>query len=233
MKKLVLGLSLFSALFSYGQSENFVGSSFGFQVEYADFQRGQFNTYLDSKSLPLGNTPDVMYGFDISIKGRQHIVSFDFSTNTNTSEQSNYRVTNSLSSVAFSYGYSLIKKDGWDIYPYIGYRLLTYAYKYEGYDQLATDFESYLTQNTAYVSLENRMHGANVGIGFNINGSVAYSIKVGTQLPYISRRWIDVSTDDKLNGGPDVKSLFYIKTSISFGDYENRSRSFNPDESKN
>lgn len=230
MKKLLLGLGLLSSLFVNAQSENYKGISYGFQMEYVDFQRGQFNTYLNSKSLEKGSLPEVLFGFNLNGKYGQHVYGIDYSINSKEEEQTNYRVKNTLSTVAFSYGYSLIKKDAWDLYPYIGYRLLNYNYTYEGFDQAATDFESYLTQNKAYVSLDNRMHGADLGIGFQFNSSFTYSLKIGTQLPYVSRRWVELTTEDKLKGGPHVKSLFYIKASVGFGEYKSKSKRSTPKE---
>lgn len=223
MKKVLLGLAVLYVGFANAQSEVYSGSSYGFQVEYVDFQRGQFNTYLDSKSLPKGSLPQFMYGFNLNGKYKQHIMGVDYSSNNTVDAQQTFRVKNSLFTVAINYGYSVLKNDKWDLYPYLGYRLLNYGYQFEGFLQESNNFEGYLTQNKAYVNLENRMHGADVGIGFSYNGSLAYNVKVGTQLPYVSRRWKEVSTEDKLEGGPHVKSLIYVKVSLGFGDYKSKS----------
>lgn len=229
MKKFLLAIGLFSALSTQAQNNDRVtGSIFAFQVEYVDFQRGQLLTYLDSKGLAQGNMPDALLGFNLNSKFGQSMIGIDYSTRKNEQTESMYRVTNKLTTFAINYGYSVIKHDNIDLYPFAGFRLMNYAYRYQGYTGLTADFEGYLTQNQAFVEMENRMYGLDLGIGFSYTGTLSFTLKGGTQLPFVAKNWRDTYTEDKINNGPDLKSMFYVKASIGFGEVSKDSKVYRP-----
>ena len=221
MIKKVLFASLFFSGFSFGQMGESFGGSFGFNVEAVNFERGQLNTYLDANNLEKGDLPEIGVGLVWNFVVDPLLITLDYSSSGTEENYTTSVVKNGFETFGVSIGYSLLEDHKYLLYPYVGFRSLTYSYTSRSFVSESTDFNQSLTQYNAFTAIQNRMYSADFGIGFTSLTSLGFSLKIGSNLPVVQSRWFNSLNDDKLNNGPDLKSLFYIKTAITFGGSHN------------
>lgn len=220
IKKIVFVSLLFSSL-SFGQMGKSFGSSFGFNIEAVNIERGQLNSYLDANNLHKGDLPEIGVGLAWNFVVDPLLIGMDYSVSSTNVDYTTSVVKNGFETMGLSIGYSVLNSHRYLLYPYLGFRSLTYSYSSRSFSAESSDFNQSLTQYNAFTSIQNRMYSAEFGIGFTTLTKIGFSVKVGSNLPVVQNSWFNSLNDDKLSNGPDLKSLFYIKTAITIGGSHN------------
>jgi len=194
-ENLILILFFFSLNFSVsGQKYNYKkvatgGAFFGLNAESPNIDFNSFNSFMIQEQLPEVNFSPVAYGFNFSFVAKQFNVEVSLSSAIRERTLKSYTTTNQQNFVSINFGYDVLKKLNWSLFPYIGYRNTSLIYQVsENSDR--SNVEDLISDNLDHRKIQQNQNMLDVGLGMSWQKTLQLSFRVGYQMPVVKEKWL-------------------------------------------
>lgn len=190
----ILFLLLFSLSFSVsGQSYKYKkvatgGAFFGLNTEFPNIDFNSFNSLMNKEQLPEVNFSPLAYGPKLYFVARQFNMEFSLSRSLRERTFKSYTTTSRQDFVSINFGYDVIKKLNWSLFPYIGYRNTSLIYQVsENSDN--SNIEALITESLDHRKIQQNQNMLDVGIGMSWQKTMKLFVRAGYQIPIMKEKW--------------------------------------------
>lgn len=193
-KNFILILLYFSLSFSVsGQSYKYKkvatgGAFFALNTDFPNIDYSSFNSLMKEEGLPEVNFSPLTFGPTFYFVARQFNMEFSLSRSLSERALKSYTTTSRQDFVSINFGYDVIKKLNWSLFPYIGYRNTSLIYQVsENSDN--SNVETLISGNLDHRKIQQNQNMLDVGIGMSWQKTLQLFFRAGYQIPLVKEKW--------------------------------------------
>jgi hypothetical protein len=196
-----------------------MGLYYTLPLEFPHIDYSELNEALASAGYPAAKRAAIIVGLGAQWHVNRSILSITYNQTSRSPEIDTADVTTRYRSFAFSYGYDLIRHVHYSLYPYIGLKLSSTNYLFNGKvpDSIYTTFGQYLQTNLDHKQINNQVPHLDLGLGISYNWFFMVNARAGFLVPLDDATWQMNGGKVRLEESPGIRYQYYISLTLGLG----------------